>query len=74
MHVFKFKDLGAFIRFKRLWLVSEAPARARMSQHANTVFASKNKKNGLFLARKTQDATRSATTTGDLRASRDEPR
>ena len=52
MRVPTFKHLGAFIRFKRLWLVSNAQDRARMIQHVNTVFSSKNKKNALFLPRK----------------------
>ena len=55
MRIFKFRDLAQFIRFKRLWLVSGTQERARMSQHINTVFTSKNKKKRLVLARKTQD-------------------
>ena len=56
MRVPKFKNLGAFLRFKRLWIVSNAhfsesfargrrlQDRARMIQHVNTVFSSKSKK------------------------------
>ena len=73
MGIFKFRDLAQFMRFKRLWLVSGAQERARMSQHVNTVFTSKNKKNALFLARKTQDVIE-AEAAGDLRAPRHEPR
>ena len=68
MRVFKFRDLAQFMRFKRLWLVSGASDRARMSQHVNTVFASKSKKNVLFLARKTHDAEAEAPGKGDVRA------
>ena len=74
MRVFKFSDLAQFMRFKRLWIVIGAQERARMSQHVNTVFTSKNKKNVLFLARKTQDAEGETQGTGNLRAPRHEPR
>ena len=72
MRVFKFSDLAQFMRFKRVWVVSGAQDRARMSQHVNTVFTSKNKKDVLFLARKTQDATGEAQGASNLRAPRHE--
>jgi hypothetical protein len=55
MRVPFFRNLGAFMRFKRLWLVSGAQDRARMIRHVNAVFASKNKKGVLFLTRKTNE-------------------
>ena len=54
MKVPKFRGLDSFIRFRRIWMVSNAQDRARMIQHVNTVLSAKSKKNVLFLARKTQ--------------------
>ena len=74
MRIFKFSDMAQFMRFKKLWIVSGAQARARMSQHVNTVFTRKNKKNVLFLATKTQDAEGETQGPGNVRAPRHEPR
>ena len=74
MRVPAFKHLGAFIRFKRLWLVSNAQDRARMIQHVNTVFSSKNKKMHCFYQEKQQNAAQQrpeAQGEGDVQAQRD---
>ena len=47
----RFPNLAVFVRFRRLWLCSSAPDRARISR----VFPSKNQKKALFLTRKTED-------------------
>ena len=53
--------MGAFVRFKKLWYVSGGQDRARLLQHVNTVFSSKNKKNVLFLPRKATKCRATAT-------------
>jgi len=65
MRVPKFRHLDAFIRFKRLWLVSGAQDRARMIQHVNTVFSSKNKKKVDVFNKKNNEQRPEAQTQGD---------
>ena len=59
MRVPKFETIAAFLRFKRLWMVSGAQTRARMIQHVNTVFSFKNKKDSPVFIKKNRRCTHS---------------